>query len=69
MINPTEHESLSNCNSGEAFEDDNNPFAPSAVNNTHNSLSSIDTEPSSDPENLNIRPVQLQYTSQLKTQL
>ncbi|EGO28171.1 hypothetical protein SERLADRAFT_434025 [Serpula lacrymans var. lacrymans S7.9] len=70
MIDPTECESLSNCNSGEAFfEDDNNPFAPSAVNNTHNSLSSTDTEPSSDPENLNIRPVQLQYTSQLKTQL
>ncbi|EGO04696.1 hypothetical protein SERLA73DRAFT_173912 [Serpula lacrymans var. lacrymans S7.3] len=69
MINPTERESLSNCNSGEAFEDDNNPSAPSAVNNTHNSLSSTDTEPSSDPENLNIHPVQLQYTSQLKTQL
>ncbi|EGO05048.1 hypothetical protein SERLA73DRAFT_68695 [Serpula lacrymans var. lacrymans S7.3] len=69
MIDPTERESLSNCNSSEAFEDDNNPFAPLAVNNTHNSLSSTDTEPSSDPENLNIRPVQLQYTSQLKTQL
>ncbi|EGO23660.1 hypothetical protein SERLADRAFT_438969 [Serpula lacrymans var. lacrymans S7.9] len=69
MIDPTERESLSNCNSGEAFKDNNNPFAPSAVDNTHNSLSSTDTEPSSDPENLNIRPVQLQYTSQLKTQL